>query len=438
MIPLRKLVRGLGAACLAAAAAALPGTAAFADPAPTVDEMYRALGVDSSVGAAYVVVVDTSSSMESGDAYAQVRSALPRFVRALAPQDRIAVVTFDTSASVLVPLGKPPQSISLPAADGDNTDFGVALEKAVEQLEHADDLKVGGIVLLSDGDLDAPDDKRYCDLDQPGWAALRDRVSALEKSMTVTGYGLDLHAGRQNHTRCGTAQADQGKPAVGVEKVLHAVFPPERVEMQSPGTNALSAVLDQAKSSTRAAKATALLREDAGAVVEATATAGDAPLDLAAAGEVPVTVTLRSTARHVTDVAVTNLAVEVSGLPATVTGLPAETHLRPGQPVTVTGRLAWPQRHTRGFTAGTVDVPGELRVTGTVSSPWTEVVRQRLGYADFALGAIRSTPAAVHGRYAQAADPLRWAMVVLPVLVALAVIAWLLLRRYPRCAASCT
>jgi hypothetical protein len=422
---LRKLAVA-GAAALAAFA--LPGTAAAAPP--SAGDLFRDLGVDS-VAAAYVVVVDTSSSMAISGVYDRVKTALPRFLDALSPQDLVSVVTFDTGASTTVPLGPPDPDLELLPATGLNTDFGVALEKAADELAHAPaDVRVGGIVLLSDGNLDAPADGDYCDLDSPGWTTLREKFAELGADRSITGYGLQF-AGTADRgaTRCDDTQPQD--EVVGVGAVLHAILPAGRVELQSDGNSALPVLLDRAKDGARTAKAVALLREDAGAGVTASVAVPAGQLDLSAAGGTPVAVTLRTAARYVGEVTVTGLTVTAAGLPAKVTGLPAEVQLKPDEPATVQARLEWTGHRTRAFLGGTDSFTGTLQVSGEVSSPWTAVVHRDLGYPDFGLGRLTAAPAPVHGGATRNPDLKRWAAVALPVAAVLAALGWLLLRRFP-------
>ncbi|MGQ9927352.1 MAG: extracellular solute-binding protein [Chloroflexaceae bacterium] len=106
-----------------------------------------------------VLVVDTSGSME-GDKLSMVKAGLETFLMRILPEDRLGLVTFNSSARVVVPMAELSENrISLQQAIGEMRAGGKtavfdALELArmeLEALPPANDDRIRAIVLLSDG-----------------------------------------------------------------------------------------------------------------------------------------------------------------------------------------------------------------------------------------------------------------------------------------------
>ena len=193
----------LGAELLAPAALAT---------APTPPAAVAARLGASHIPAEIVVLVDISGSMTSDGLYPQVQQVLPSFLANLRqqdPQDVVAVVVFGAASDTqTVYLGPPTaSSIPLPAtADSAWTDFGYAFQKALNILSQAPArIKVGGVLLMSDGELDAPDDQQYATYSASGWAKLAPWPQGL--GISVTGYGLPLTANQTYIQNVNTALA---------------------------------------------------------------------------------------------------------------------------------------------------------------------------------------------------------------------------------------
>jgi hypothetical protein len=395
---------------------------------PTQQQLFQTLGV-ADEPAAYVILVDTSGSMQQSGHYQQVIGALPHFLASLDPDDLVALYTFDTVPNaVQADLAKPSPSVlaNLPAsADGAWTDFGLVFAQALRVLSTAPaDVHIGGIVLLSDGLIDAPDDVAYETLKSPGWAGLQRQAAGLAGRMALSGYGIQLaNQATVGPGNCTSAETTDTATCAGVQAVLDNVLPPTSVVMLPPKSD-ISATLNLAKNDVRVAKAVEALQPDVGKGV--TATVSGAPgtslgrLDLPS-GSAAVTITFLSNAPSIADVRVSALALHVSGLAADVTGLPGQITLTPRTPRTVTVRLTWRPPASSSPTGGSRPVSGRLSLTGTVSSPWTPVIRDSLNDKSFALGTLTGGTAAFSGSYQESVNPLPW--ILLGILVLMVVIA---------------
>jgi Ca-activated chloride channel family protein len=106
-----------------------------------------------------MLVVDTSGSME-GDKLELVKAGLDTFLLRILPEDRVGLITFDSTARVATPLAPLSENrIALQSAIGDMRARGKtavfdALELARQELDAlppAEDDRIRAIVLLSDG-----------------------------------------------------------------------------------------------------------------------------------------------------------------------------------------------------------------------------------------------------------------------------------------------
>ncbi|WP_327410849.1 VWA domain-containing protein [Streptomyces sp. NBC_01281] len=366
-----------------AAAGAAPA-AATDKPLPR-DGIYRSLKVDD-VPAAYVVLVDTSSSMQDkgpdGEPlYSTVKKRLGSFLKTLTPADEVAVVTFGRATSVVHPMSPANRtgkllSKELPrAAEETASDHGAALNVAADQLDRST-APVGAVLMLTDGAVNAPDSP-YARLGTPAWKQLRARYDALGTNRDVIGYGLPLADGTQ------------------VSEVLGSAFGAPRILPVDPA--ALGAQLNDAKERVRAEKAESVLRADQGEQVavsvqgEGLERHGRGKATLAAGGGTgkrseTVRVTLTSHARHVplhvdltADAAAGDATVRLAAPATPVT-------IGPGRSRTVEATLTWSQDAEFGLLPGTRDFRAGVRIRAEVSSPWTRTVRSSIGYAKFTTG----------------------------------------------------
>jgi von Willebrand factor type A domain len=378
----------------------LPGTSRAASlsgqreavgvPPPTsASAVMQALGVDSNPAAELVFMIDTSDSMQAEGLYPKVVAQLTDYFQTLAeqePQDQVVVITIGqgTANALVYGPGAPPPVISLPTvAHGGTTDFGAAFALALNALSSPPaGIKVGGVVLLSDGGMSAPHDRLYDGgkgYGAPGWAQLRTRAKGLP--IPVTGYAVPLtsNAGYID---------DQ-------DKALSEVFSPVRT--LPGGTSNLQGALAVATQQVVYGEVVSRTSGDSGKGVAIGWSGLPADLDLRSPGHVAVTITLTSRTRKV-PLYVTGLHLDVPGQPITVDGsLPAVVVLAPGASATVTANLTWHQKTVgRTLSGGVTEAASRLVLTGTVGSPWTQALGSTFDYTSFTPGHLTGGTAAFH------------------------------------------
>jgi len=366
-----------------AASGAAPATAADT-PLPR-DRIYRSLKVDD-IPAAYVVLVDTSSSMQDRGPdgvrlYTSVKRRLAAFLKTLTPADQVAVVTFGRATSIVHPMSPANRTGSLfskelPAsAEESASDHGAALEAAADQLSGST-APVGAVLLLTDGAVNAPGSP-YAHLGSPTWKKLKKRYATLGTNRKIVGYGVPLAEGTR------------------VSEVLGGAFGAPRILPVDPA--ALGSQLSDAKDQVRAEKAITLLRADQGRNV-AVSVAGEGVRrpdtgkvslstgDRTGARSRTLRVKLTSHARHV-PLRVNLKATTEPGAPkVAITGPGAPVDLKPGQSRTVELNLTWHQDPEFSLIPAARDFRTGVEIRAEASSPWTPVVRGSLGYPKFSAG----------------------------------------------------
>jgi hypothetical protein len=371
---------------LAGPAAASAVSAASAAPVPSPaspNSVLQALHIDANPPAELVFLVDTSDSMATENLYGKVKTQLTEYFQTLAveyPQDQVVVITVGQGSAnrVVYGPGSPPLAVDLPVqAHGGTTDFGKAFELAIDQLSNPPaGIKVGGVVLLSDGGMSAPSDpvydggKKYS---APGWKALRTRAQGLP--IPVTGYAVPLTTNQGYIDDQDTA--------------LTHVFNPVR-ELPG-GTSNLEGELREAAEQAVYGEVVNDTRGDSGQGV--TVTWGGLPpdgksLDLRSAGQRTVSVTLKSRTAHV-PLYVTGFNVEAPGLSIGHGPLPPLETLRAGGQASFKIHLTW-QRKTIGRSplGGDTKAPGHLVLTGTVGSSWTQPLQSTFSETSFSPGGL--------------------------------------------------
>ncbi len=129
-----------------------------APPADTIVAAKNAWAVNRK-RADIMLVVDTSGSME-GEKLALVQAGLDTFLQRILPEDRVGLITFDSTARVVTPMA--PLSENRIALQGQIADMRARGKTAVfdalalarqelESLPPAEDERITAIVLLSDG-----------------------------------------------------------------------------------------------------------------------------------------------------------------------------------------------------------------------------------------------------------------------------------------------
>ncbi|RAO19871.1 vWA domain-containing protein [Micromonospora noduli] len=358
---IRRTVAAAAAALTAVAMVFLPVAPAAAAPANS-DEVYAALGVNK-VAADYVVMVDVSRSMRDGGRYEQVRRALRSFLAALAPDDRVALVTFADSARVVHdgPVGRAPDQLvaKLPrSADGRYTDIGAAIETSLRLLAREGVPPIATVVLLTDGRHDPPVGSAYPFEQGYAWNELVRSGRSLKKT-SLTAYAVPL-------------TGSTGAP------LLARVYPGAKL-LAPTSIDRLGDQLEQPKASARAAKARSVLGDDVSHGVQVVWPAGAGRLG---AGRTRLEVRLRSTTTKV-PLVVDHLLVRSDrpDVRLSVPGGPVE--LPAGGTATVPVTVDWDAGPRRVAPLARVTADATLTLDGEVGSAWAEVLTDELG-VDFA------------------------------------------------------
>lgn len=370
------------AAVLVASGILLAAPTALAAGAPPAPATVAARLGANHIPAEVVILVDTSKSMEWDGLYPVVKRELPRFMDELKkqdPHDTVGVVVFGTRHDTrVIYLGPPTTAVSLPPRASSNaTDFGYAFQKALDILSRASSkVKVGGVLLLSDGTLNAVGDPHYNGYSAPGWARLRSRAHRL--GMTLTGYGFPLRGDR--------AGIDS------VNRALDAVFT-HRVTL-GPNLGDLGRELSLADQKIMNDRVASAVQPDSGKGIrvawrELPGSAQTPALDLGT-GHAELRLQLTAMTQRV-PLDVAGLTVTASGFPVTVTGSVAGggRSLAPGQSVTVPVRLTWQPVSRRSLSlGGGRAVHGRLTLTGRVTSPYTSAIKDGFDDRSFAVGGL--------------------------------------------------
>lgn len=372
----RSLVAAAAVATIAFAAAAT----AFAAPEQvTLADVERALNVDA-VPVDYVVVVDTSGSMQSSGLYPQVQGALGSFLKGLKPTDHLSLLTFDSAATLRFTGavgGDPLAAINQlpPTATGQRTDIGSGIEAGLAELERPDANAVGAIVLLTDGLVDTNPGSIYSNAAAPAWGDLRSRAANIATRHQVASFALAL------------------QPATDAA-LLKNVFPSTLV-VAIP-SDQVGAYLGRVAAELTRQKTIQVLQPDLANSVTAAWSGDLSRLDLSrGSGDAQVTITSNFK----------NVPLTISGLTATptgdigvtVTGLPESIDLQPGQSRSFPVHVTFPTVGGFAFGERSVTRTGSLAVTGAASSPWQQVITSDLGLPFTPTLASAPTPLTGHG-----------------------------------------
>ncbi|MGB2567915.1 VWA domain-containing protein [Micromonospora citrea] len=357
----RRLVATVAAALTAVVVSCLPAAPVAGAPADS-DQVYAALDVNQVV-ADYVVLVDVSRSMRDGGRYEQTKRGLRTFLAALAPDDRVALVTFADSARLVHdgPAGRAPDQLvaKLPrTADGRHTDIGAAIESSLRLVGRRGAAPIATVLLLTDGRHDPPAGSAYPFEQGYSWNQLVRTARALRKT-SLTAYAVPL-------------TGSTGAP------LLARVYPGARV-LAPTSIDRLGAQLEQPKAAARAAKARSVLGDDASRGVRVSWPAG---IGRIGAGRTRLEVRLTSTTTKI-PLTVDHLVVR-SDRPEVRVSVPAgPVELPAGGTVTVPVTVDWDAGPRRVAPLARVTGDATFTLEGEVGSPWAEVLTGELG-ADFA------------------------------------------------------
>lgn len=346
---------------------AIPTISAGAQPAPspsppTLQGVLKALGLDNAP-ADYVVVVDTSGSMQDAGLYPRVRDALAAFLTALRPADHLSLLTFDSAATLRFTgeIGADPQRAlaQLPlTADGKATDIGAGIDAGLAELERPGAHEVGAVVLMTDGKHDPLRGSAYPTTSGPAWDSLVIRARRLSARHHVSSYALAL----------GRAQTTDAA-------LLKSTFP-QTVVVAIP-SDQVSDYLGRVTQQLRLDSARRAIEPDLKGEVEAT---WDRPLSNLDLDSTSANATLLLHSKLVAvPITVSHLAAQVSNPGIVVAGLPDSVDLAPGQTITLPVRFHLASGEGFGFGAHQVSQTGRLNVTGTISTSWQGIMDRDLG-----------------------------------------------------------
>ncbi len=230
---------------MAAVVATANPVAASADADTSTGAMARQFKADE-VPATYVMALDGSGSVQE---QGRLRKKIVDFVSQLQAQDDVVVLAFAGEPRLLY--SGPARGLSAQrrramltrkTPEPNETDIGEALARAVDELDvrlkrrQADPTRgkpVGALVLLTDGEIDAPATSDYGDDVHSGaWSDLRERLRQMASRYRVVAYAPPLPAvsGRRHHQR--------GESRSG-ESLLESVVHEDRVLQAGPGQREL-------------------------------------------------------------------------------------------------------------------------------------------------------------------------------------------------------
>lgn len=402
--PLRRLV-----VALLLSVFAMPTILAAAQPAapPTLDNVLKALGIDKA-RADYVVVVDTSGSMQESGLYPRVKDSLAPFLAALRPADHLSLLTFDTAATLRFTddvKNNPGRALDRlpPTAAGEATDIGASIEAGLTELERPGAYEVGALVLMTDGKHEPPGRSAYTTVAGPAWDALAARARRVSEQHHIVSYALALAP---------TTDA----------ALLKGIFP-QTVVLAIP-SDQMGGYLGRVPQQLQRDAARRVIEPDLRGVIEASWDGQLSSIDLNS-GSASVNLTLHSKLAAV-PVTVSHLVAQVSGADIMVGDLRDSVDLSPGQTVHLSAQLHSARGGGFGFGTKRVTEMARLSLSGDVSSPWQPVLAHDLGLSF--KPSLRSQPADLTMTLTKG-----WSYLTLllsPIgLIALVILAWRMYQR---------
>ncbi len=368
--------RALTRLALAGSLSLIAGTAILAQPPPamaslsphTVAERLGATNIPSEL----VILVDNSQSMGGTDGlYYKVQAQLSIFLKAIAHQDPNVTVDIKTFSSMeditRVFRGHPKSNtkIKWPAlANAPGSDFGAAFQSALSDLaDPPPHTEAGGIILVSDGQLYTKYDRQFRTYHSPGWKPLQYQAS--HDGLPISGFQIPVTNSQTNNN---------------VTKALSELFP-HQVNMFSSTDVGLKAEFQNAESAVIARQVAVEAKPDIGHGVRATwiglpGYGGNSPLNLSS-GQTTAELELTATTRKI-PLTVSDLTVSASGfrVPVSASVQYKQYAVAPGHPAKALVTFTWrPQSAGHALFGGSVPDHGQLKVTGTVSSPYTGDIR---------------------------------------------------------------
>ncbi len=274
------------------------------------------------------LLVDASGSMSGR--YATVRATVLRFAEGLSANESVTARAF--AANITQPIsGKGARARSLldsglprePMA-GTGTDLGLALSKALDDLDRPDAAPVQALFVLTDGLHQPPTDSPFSRdfVGDSDWRALRGRAHALAKRSHLIVYGLGIG----------------GETDVGV---LRRIFPVRNVEILSGDAASAGSAMARLQRQLRLLRLKTLLEQDLGQG-KVTAIPGE-PSARTAERKIVVPIVIHN-AYQALPVTLSNLRLEgpteTSGAASAMLDAPSGLRLGPDQRSTVTMTIA--------------------------------------------------------------------------------------------------
>jgi Mg-chelatase subunit ChlD len=329
-------------------------SAAQDDDQASREQVLEALHLDQ-VDADYVILVDTSKSMEDGGLYQQAISALRPLLQSLSPRDHVSMLTFDSTPALRYSgnVGSSADSVlkKLPEhAEGTSTDIGAAIAAGLKELERSDARPIGNLLLLTDGEHRPTARSEYPTTTSPKWNELGARGDRLNARSSLNSFALALRP-----------VTDAG--------LLQRAF--KQTSVIALPNDQLVPYFERLRDEVSLLKAKALLEKEASKIsISWTGPFDDLSYDQ---GGAEVTLTVQSATKHL-PLRLSDLQISSSGVPIAVSGLPESVELLPGQTQRIPVRLSI--NRSCGFHLGEQSVTdqGDLRLLATVSSPWSNVM----------------------------------------------------------------
>lgn len=166
----------------------------------SVQDLLEVYGI-ASEPADFVVVIDTSGSMSSGQnpPYPGVVSAFGQFTEAAGTGDVLSLITFDQVPNLRFqgPLNTPEDRASAAAslpndANGRSTDIGAALDATLTRLERPGSSEVQIVMFLTDGRHEPAPGSAFAQTSGPAWDALRERAERVAAGHQLVVFGVGL------------------------------------------------------------------------------------------------------------------------------------------------------------------------------------------------------------------------------------------------------
>lgn len=359
-------------------------------PQASEESVLRKLAL-GRVAADYVVLVDTSGSMQANGLYRRLKPSLLNFLAALSAHDHLSLITFDTTPQLRYSGRIGPRRLKglrtfararnhtvkgrsfvtaapivrrLPRkATGAKTDIGSAIDRALAEVERPSASRIASVIMFTDGKHDPPPGSPYPPISSRhrtsssrAWTRLRARGARLERSRLMSAYSIALK---------------QRTDAAALRRILH-----DTIVVALPRKQ-LRFYLNRVKYQTRIQKARAILDRDLTSTIRVRwppSLRDVSPAD----GSLEATVVLRSTATRI-PYAILDPLILSSDPDLKVSDVRERVWVRPHQTTRMPLKLSWRPSDTFGFGKRLEQIvdEGSLELTyAKLDSPWARALRE--------------------------------------------------------------